>query len=53
LLRFPIIALAVALIAIGRGPTGEFFDMDRRRDRIARNVLLVTGVLILVVWFVL
>lgn len=50
MLRFPLIAFCVALIAIGRGSSNQFFE-ERRRDRIARQVLLVLGVGILLGWF--
>jgi len=46
----PVIALALALIAIGRGAaSGQFLEVERRRDRIARHVLLALGVGILVI----
>jgi hypothetical protein len=53
---FPVIALALALIAIGRGAmSGQFLEVERRRDRIARYVFLSLGVAILVAcagcWF--
>jgi hypothetical protein len=45
----PVIAFAVALIAIGRGAaSGQFLEVERKRDRIARHVLLVLGIAILV-----
>jgi hypothetical protein len=50
MLRFPVIAFAIALIAIGRGGGDQYFD-ERRRDRIARQVLLVSGIAILTAWF--
>jgi hypothetical protein len=44
----PVVALAMALIAIGRGAaSGQFLEVERRRDRIARNVLLALGIAIL------
>jgi hypothetical protein len=49
MLAFPVIAFAVALIAIGRGAlSGQFLEVERRRDRIARYTCLTLGVLILV-----
>jgi hypothetical protein len=45
---FPAIALALALIAIGRGALGEqFLEVERKRDRIARYVCLALGIAIL------
>jgi hypothetical protein len=41
--RFPLIDFCKALIAIGRGSSNQFFE-ERRRDRIARKVLLVLGI---------
>jgi hypothetical protein len=49
LLLFPIIAIAVALIVIGRGASKQFFD-ERPRDQIARRVCLVLGIVILVIY---
>ena len=55
MLAFPVIAVALALIAIGRAGSKQFFD-ERRRDRIARRVLFYFGIAILVAcigtWFV-
>jgi hypothetical protein len=46
----PFIALALALIAIGRGAlSGQFREVERKRDRIARYVCLVSGIAILIV----
>ena len=50
MLRFPLIAFAVALIAIGRGGSSLFFE-ERRRDEIARKVSLGLGIAILIGWF--
>jgi hypothetical protein len=51
MLAFPVIAFAAALIAIGRGAlSGQFLEVERRRDRIARHVCLTLGVVILVAW---
>jgi hypothetical protein len=48
---FPVIALALALIAIGRGAaSGQFLEVERKRDRIARYVLLSLGIAILVAY---
>jgi hypothetical protein len=48
---FPVIALALALIAIGRGAaSGQFREVERKRDRIARYVLLSLGIAILVAY---
>jgi hypothetical protein len=45
----PVIALALALIAIGRGAmSGQFREVERKRDRIARYVCLTSGIGILV-----
>jgi hypothetical protein len=45
----PFIALALALIAIGRGAlSGQFREVERKRDRIARYVCLVSGIAILI-----
>jgi hypothetical protein len=46
---FPVIAVAIALIAIGRGAALQYFD-ERPRDQIARRVCLVLGIVILVVY---
>jgi ABC-type dipeptide/oligopeptide/nickel transport system permease subunit len=48
MLAFPVIALAIALIAIGRGGDKLFLE-ERRRDRAARRAMLVVGIVILVV----
>jgi hypothetical protein len=50
MLRFPMIALAVALIAIGRGSDALFFE-ERERDQVARKVMLILGIGVLVGWF--
>ena len=48
---FPVIALALAFIAIGRGAmSGQFLEVERRRDRIARYTCFVVGVVILVAY---
>ena len=48
---FPVIALALALIAIGRGAaSGQFREVERKRDRMARYVLLSLGIAILVAY---
>jgi hypothetical protein len=48
----PVIALAFALIAIGRGAmSGQLLEVERKRDRIARYVCLGLGLLILVIHF--
>jgi hypothetical protein len=50
-LFFPVIALALALIAIGRGAaSGQFLEVERKRDRIARHICLVAGVAILIAY---
>ncbi len=50
-LLFPIIAFAIALIAIGRGAaSGQFLEIERKRDRIARHVCLLAGIAILVAY---
>ncbi len=50
-LLFPIIAFALALIAIGRGAaSGQFLEIERKRDRIGRRVCLVAGIAILVAY---
>lgn len=55
MLAFPVLAVALALIAIGRGGNKQVFD-ERRRDRIARQVLFYLGIAILIAsigaWFV-
>ena len=48
MLAFPGIALAIALIAIGRGSSKLFLE-ERRRDRVARQGMLVLGIAILIV----
>jgi hypothetical protein len=48
MLAFPLLALAIALIAIGRGSSNLHLD-ERRRDRIARQVIFALGILILIV----
>lgn len=51
LLFFLVIALAIALIAIGRGAaSGQFREEKRSRDRIARHACLITGITILIVY---
>jgi uncharacterized membrane protein HdeD (DUF308 family) len=47
MLAFPLLAFAIALIAIGRGSAKLFLD-ERRRDRIARQVMLALGILLLI-----
>jgi hypothetical protein len=47
MLAFPLIAVAIALIAIGRGSSKLHLD-ERRRDRIARQVMLALGIVILI-----
>jgi hypothetical protein len=48
-LLFPVIALALALIAIGRGAaSGQFLEVERKRDRIARHICLAAGIVILI-----
>jgi hypothetical protein len=50
-LFFPIIAVALALIAIGRGAaSGQFLEVERKRDRVARHICLVAGVAILIAY---
>jgi hypothetical protein len=45
----PVIALALGLIAIGRGAlSGQFREVERRRDRVARHVCLALGIAILI-----
>jgi hypothetical protein len=52
-LLFPVIALAIALIAIGRGAaSGQFLEIERKRDRIARHICLVAGIAILIAYVV-
>lgn len=54
MLRFPVIGFALALIAIGRGAaSGQFLEVERRRDRIARYVCLALGVAVLLASFAL
>jgi len=44
----PVIALGLALIAIGRGAMGgQFREVERKRDRIARYVCLALGIAVL------
>ena len=51
---FPVIALALALIAIGRGAaSGQFREVERKRDHIARYVCLTLGIAILVAYVIL
>lgn len=51
MLAFPVIALALALIAIGRGAaSGQFREVERKRDSIARYVSLALGIAILSVY---
>jgi hypothetical protein len=51
LLFFPVVALALALIAIGRGAaSGQFREVERKRDRIARYLCLFSGAAILIVY---
>jgi hypothetical protein len=48
---FPVIALALALIAIGRGAaSGQFLEVERKRDRIARHICLIAGIAILIAY---
>jgi hypothetical protein len=50
-LFFPVIAVALALIAIGRGAaSGQFLEVERKRDRIARHICLVAGISILIAY---
>jgi hypothetical protein len=50
-LLFPVIALALALIAVGRGAaSGQFLEVERKRDRIARHICLTTGIAILIAY---
>jgi len=52
-LLFPVIAFAIALIAIGRGAaSGQFLEVERKRDRIARHICLVAGIAILIAYVV-
>jgi hypothetical protein len=45
----PLIALALALLAIGRGSaSGQFLEVERKRDRYARYVCLALGTILLV-----
>jgi hypothetical protein len=48
MLAFPVIAFAVALIVIGRGSSRLYLE-ERRRDRVARRVMLVLGIVVLIV----
>lgn len=51
LLFFPILAMALALIALGRGAaSGQFREVERSRDRMTRHVCLVSGMTILIVY---
>jgi hypothetical protein len=51
MLAFPVIALAVALIAIGRGAMGgQLLEYERKRDRYARYFCFTLGIVILVGW---
>jgi len=51
MLYFPVVALAVALIAIGQGAmSGQFREVERKRDRIARYVCFGLGILLLLWW---
>ena len=51
MLAFPVIALAVALIAIGRGAmSGQFLEYERKRDRYARYICFGLGMAILAAW---
>jgi hypothetical protein len=48
---FPVIAVAIALIQIGRGAmSGQLLEVERRRDKIARHVCLALGILVLVAY---
>jgi hypothetical protein len=48
---FPVISLALALIATGRGAaSGQFHEVERRRDRYARYVCLALGLSLLVAY---
>lgn len=53
---FPVIAVALALIAIGRGAmSGQLLEVERKRDRVARYVclgLVITILTILVIHFI-
>jgi hypothetical protein len=41
----------LALIAIGRGAaSGQFLEVERKRDRIARHICLATGIAILIAY---
>ena len=55
MLAFPILAIAIALIAIGRGGGKQYFD-ERPRDRVARRMLFYLGIVVLVAslgaWFI-
>jgi hypothetical protein len=51
MLAFPVIALVVALIAIGRGAmSGQLLEIERKRDRYARYICFTLGVVILMAW---
>jgi|GEM_PF-6849793 len=51
LLFFPVFAVALALIALGRGAaSGQFREVERSRDRMTRHICLVSGVTILIVY---
>ena len=51
MLAFPVIALALAFISIGRGAaSSQFSEVERKRDRIARYVCLALGIAILAVY---
>lgn len=51
LLFFPVLAVALALIALGRGAaSGQFREMKRSRDSITRHVCRVSGMTILIVY---
>lgn len=51
ILLFPVVVLALALIAIGRGAaSGQFLEVERKRDRIARYICLITGLVILIAY---
>ena len=47
----PVVAVALALIAIGRGAAnGQFREVERRRDRYARYVCLALAIGILMAY---
>lgn len=51
LVFFPVIAVALALLAIGRGAaSGRFREDERKRDRIARQICFISGIIILIVY---